>query len=89
MGFIVSSGEMTYPNPGFANGKRLDWCYRDAQDCGQPAADAWCKTKGYNRAVHFIKAVDIGVSSPTQVISTGTVCNQSYCDGFSSITCGP
>ncbi len=66
---------------------RLDWCVNWGMGCGEPAATAWCKTSGYDHAVDAKQAPDIGASSPTKLIATGEVCDQSYCDGFASITC--
>jgi LCCL domain-containing protein/PAN domain-containing protein len=80
-------GSQTFSNPGFQNGYRLDWCLYFAQQCGEPAASAWCRAIGYSRATQWNEAVDIGASSPTYVIGDGRVCNQQFCDGFSSITC--
>jgi hypothetical protein len=39
-------------NPKY-KGLSVDWCARFEQDCGQPAADAFCKTVGYARATSF------------------------------------
>ncbi len=69
------------------NGYRLDWCRLWAQDCGQGAADAFCRKIGFTRAIAFEEDYDIGARSPTYVIGSGKICNQSFCDGFKYITC--
>jgi hypothetical protein len=69
-------------------GKRLDWCSGWANGCGQPAANAFCSYKGFNQALNFKKATNIGLTHPTRVISTGAVCDQGFCDGFKRIKCG-
>jgi hypothetical protein len=69
-------------------GNRLDWCVNWSVGCGQEAATAWCKTKGFAKAVGFKMAPDIGVATPTRLIGTGAVCDQGFCDGFTFITCG-
>ncbi len=35
------------------DGKRLDSCLTGAQDCGKPAADAFCKVQGFESALLF------------------------------------
>ena len=83
-----ASGNRTFNNPRIS-GNRLDWCREWAQNCGKPAADAFCRVKGYSRAVNFAKAPNVGASQPTQIITSGQICNQAGCDGFSAITCAP
>jgi hypothetical protein len=66
---------------------RLDWCADWGKGCGAEAATAWCKSNAYDHSIAVQQAPDIGASAPTKLIATGEVCDQSYCDGFSSITC--
>ena len=73
-------------NPRF-RGDRLDWCYSWGQGCGQQAATAYCKARGFNRARAFRIAENIGARQRTRVISTGAVCDQGFCDGFRFIEC--
>lgn len=83
---IVEAETKTFDNPTF-RGDRLDWCVNWGEGCGAPAATAWCKTVGFDESIGSNQAPDIGASTPTRLIATGEVCNQSYCDGFTSITC--
>ena len=76
----------SFENPQFG-GNRLDWCVNWGTGCGEAAATTWCKSIGYDVAIESKPAVDIGASTPTKLIATGEVCDQSYCDGFTSITC--
>lgn len=70
------------------NGNRLDWCLNWAADCGQPAADAFCRSQGFDHSSGFDQAVDIGASSPTRLIGNpAQVCSDAMCDGFAQITC--
>lgn len=69
------------------NGKRLDICVNWGVDCGQPAADAFCQMEGWAGAKSFAISEDIGASNPTRLIGTGAICDQDFCDGFTSITC--
>lgn len=68
-------------------GYRLDWCRRWATDCGKGAADAFCRLKGYSRAKSWKLDPNIGHRSPTYVIETGQICDQSFCGGFKFIVC--
>jgi hypothetical protein len=69
------------------NGKRLDWCHNWDADCGQVAADAFCKTNGFARAKAFAQDPHIGDAQPTRVMANGAVCDQAVCNGFKAITC--
>jgi len=66
------------------NGNRLDWCLSWGKECGQPAADEFCRKKEFGSALSFEMAHQIG---PTQVIGTGETCTVPACDGFLFITC--
>ena len=76
----------TFESPKF-RGNLLDWCVNWGIGCGTEAATAWCKTEGFDVATDVKQAVDIGASTPTKLIATGEVCDQSYCDGFAFVTC--
>jgi hypothetical protein len=81
----VASAEVTKFNQPKFKGNALDWCLTWATDCGKPAADAYCKNKGYETAQKFNKWEDIG--EPTYVFGSGQICNQEECDSFTSISC--
>jgi hypothetical protein len=66
---------------------RLDWCLVWGAQCGKPAADQFCKTKGFTQSNNSEIANDIGASTPTIVIGTGQQCADPGCDGFTYITC--
>jgi hypothetical protein len=66
---------------------RLGWCLKRNSQCGKPAADAWCQWKGYEKAIRWQQAADIGLSYPTKLFSSGEICNRKFCDGFSKIEC--
>jgi hypothetical protein len=82
----ASAATQTFGSP-MQGPNRLDWCYNWGVGCGKQAADAWCVSKGFQNATSFSIANDIGASTPTRLIGTGAVCDQGFCDGFSSITC--
>jgi hypothetical protein len=77
-------------NP-MVNGKWLDWCLTPGQGCGQAAADAYCRSKGYSTAV-YIKMV--ATTQPTSYLGNGQSCtvpmaNVAWqrCFRFEGITC--
>ena len=69
------------------DGMRLDWCLTWAQNCGRPAASAFCRRRGYDYAEDFAKESGVGDYEPTRLI-TGATCGESFCTGFAYITCG-
>jgi len=82
----ASADNQTFSNPK-VGAQRLDLCLNWGTGCGKPAADAWCVNKGFTNSAGHVVAHDIGASTPTRLITTGAVCDQDYCDGFSQVTC--
>jgi hypothetical protein len=66
-------------------GYALDWCLNWGEGCGQAAADKYCKSGGYEKAVNFSKWEDLG--KPTRLIGSNQVCDEEFCDSFKHITC--
>ena len=62
----------------------LDLCKEWAKDCGKPAADAYCASKGAGVAAKFNVAQN---SPPTVVISTKQVCHDPSCDRITWVQC--
>jgi hypothetical protein len=91
VGLFISFASAQAVEQDFVNPKvgifRLDWCKIWAGQCGKPAADRFCQTKGFVQSNNFEEAVDIGASTPTVVIGTGQQCADPACDGFTFITC--
>jgi len=70
--------------------ERLDWCFVWGKDCGQPAADHFCRRRRFSGAKDFRAEANVGAYEPTRVAGTDQVCNQPWCTGFEYITCfGP
>lgn len=65
---------------------QLDWCRDWATNCGAPAANAFCASKGAMKAVSFSAKPKVGL---TVVIADKKICNAPTCQGFASIVCGP
>ena len=68
-------------------GYRVDICRVWGSDCGQPAADEFCRLQGFERADMSMIDHDIGAATPTRTTGDGKICDQSFCDGFGAISC--
>lgn len=83
-----ANGTVTYFSPTLklpgGDGVRLDWCREWANDCGAPAADAFCKSQGKGKAAGFAAQANVGL---TVVISSRQICNAPGCTAFASIEC--
>jgi hypothetical protein len=67
------------------NNIRVDRCLRWGTDCGAPAADHWCQSKGFKGATDF----SVEIVHPTILQdSHRTVCDSFYCGAFKRIVCG-
>lgn len=66
------------------DGLALDFCQFWGDGCGQAAADAWCLSQGYERALRYEVQVD---TPPTRIIATGQTCDQEFCDRIVAVTC--
>lgn len=65
------------------DGARLDACLAEANTCGKPAADAFCKTEGFIEALTFQR--EAGVS--TKRLGSGELCEGDGCTAFKQIKC--
>lgn len=79
----VSAAEARYANPKVGT-YALDYCYTLGANCGKPAADAFCRSKGYRQALSFLVREN---SPPTAVIGGGNICTHSGCDRIVSLVC--
>ena len=66
--------------------RRLDVCLRFGADCGKPAADAFCRAKGYSDALHAVPDAEAGYAT-TRVIGSDQICDKPFCRGFQQIIC--
>jgi hypothetical protein len=65
-------------------GARLDACLSNANDCGKPAADAFCKVQGFENALIFQREPTV---VPTRRLVSGEVCGGGSCTAFKQIKC--
>jgi hypothetical protein len=82
----VGAEEKMFDAPTHA-GYRVDICRVWGNDCGQPAADEFCRLQGFERADMSMVDHDIGAVTPTRTTGDGKICDQSFCDGFGAISC--
>jgi hypothetical protein len=84
----LSEAMPPYLNPTY-RGHSLDWCKTFEHGCGQDAADAFCESKGHDKALRFFKKNNVQVR--TMCIGDNAVCDPRHhsCDSFKSITCKP
>ena len=81
--------DKTYRKPRWMD-QRLDWCFVWGKDCGQPAADHFCRRRRFSGAKDFRAEPNVGTYEPTRLAGSNQVCNQPFCTGFEYITCfGP
>lgn len=67
---------------------RLDWCRNWGKNCGEPAADLFCREKGFARAGKFTRDETTGKKGiPSVVFGDRRICNAEYCNSFKQITC--
>jgi len=66
---------------------RLNYCLTSKGDCGEPAAQAWCRAEGFGKATAWEIDENIGSLFPTVVLGDNRICAQFLCDGFREITC--
>lgn len=73
----------TYNAPKVGN-YALDLCREWGANCGKPAANAYCISKGHKTALSYVIKKD---SPPTKVINGGGICVEPYCDKISKVVC--
>ncbi|MEJ2164282.1 MAG: hypothetical protein P8X90_02055 [Desulfobacterales bacterium] len=81
--WVACEADGVFKNPK-VKGYALDVCRQWGQDCGKPAADTFCQSRGYKGSVDFAVRPD---APPTRVISTGQICNKPFCDRIVLVTC--
>jgi len=64
-------------------GVRLAACLEDQESCGKPAADAFCKSQGFDKALLFQRESH----GFTRVIGSERTCKGGNCTAFRQIKC--
>jgi hypothetical protein len=81
--YVVCEAEAVFRDPKVGK-YSLDFCQQWGKGCGKPAADAFCRYRGYGRSVDFAVRPD---RPPTKVIGTGQICKEPFCDRIVLVTC--
>ena len=63
-------------------GARVDACL-DGGSCGKPAADAFCKLQGYDKATIFQREP----AAMSRRIDSGKTCSSTSCTAFRQVKC--
>ena len=66
------------------NGYALDNCREWSRNCGKPAADSYCRSKGYGSAISFLLQEN---TPPTIIFNGGDICTGYFCDRISLVKC--
>ncbi len=67
---------------------RLDWCRNWGVGCGGPAAELFCREKGFDKATRWSIEQNVGARGiPTLVFGDGRLCRAPNCSGFRVIEC--
>lgn len=69
------------------SGIRLDVCLDFARHCYRPAADQFCRSKGFDRAERWWVEEGRGRRFQTQTVRSKQICNGPGCDAFLAIDC--
>jgi hypothetical protein len=64
------------------DGARVDACLSSGP-CGKPAADAFCKKEGYDKAMIFQRES----YSTTRLVDSGQACEGGNCTAFKQVKC--
>lgn len=70
--------------PQTSTSMRVDWCLRWANDCGKPAADAFCRSQGLEEAKSFADELTGG---PTWVMHDEQICAMKDCRALRNVQC--
>ncbi len=80
---VCKANKVTVQNPKI-NGYDLDHCREWGENCGLPAASAFCVSKGYAKATDFSV---VERNQKTKVINGGQICDEAKCSRISKLVC--
>jgi hypothetical protein len=78
----AAASELRIDHP-VVDGVPVDWCRAWGQGCGWPGAHAFCRDRGYERALAF----EVFNPGRTYLMSGDTFCSGPTCTAFQSVTC--
>ena len=78
----AAANEIRIDNPA-VDGVPIDWCRAWGQGCGWTGAHAFCRDRGYARALRY----EIFNPGRTYLVSGDSFCTGPTCTAFQSVTC--
>jgi hypothetical protein len=78
----AAANEIRIDNPA-VDGVPVDWCRAWGQGCGWQGAHAFCRDRGYERALSY----EVFNPGRTYLMSGDTFCSGPTCTAFQSVTC--
>jgi hypothetical protein len=63
---------------------RVDWCLNWGNNCGKPAAEAFCQARGFRQALSFQSQ---RMGGPTWVAGDRKICLHPVCTALVNVTC--
>lgn len=80
----AETGDVRINNP-TVEGALIDWCVTMGQGCGWHGAHAFCRERGYDRALHF----EFVRPGRTFLPNGNEFCTGPECTGFTTVICRP
>src|ERR1043165_2038472 len=77
-----AAADIRIDNP-TADGVPIDWCTRWGQNCGWQGAHAFCRDRGFERALSY----DVFQPGRTYISGADQFCSGPTCTAFQSVTC--
>ena len=81
----ASAQARNFFSPGYL-GQPVAFCLDGNQECGKPAATAWCRTNGYEEALSFARRTGTE-GEQLRFADSGNLCTGGDCIGFRQIRC--
>lgn len=78
----ASASEIRIDHP-VVDGVPVDWCRAWGRGCGWPGAHAFCRDRGYERALSF----EVFNPGRTYLMNGDSFCTGATCTAFQSVTC--
>jgi hypothetical protein len=68
------------------DGQPVAFCLEASGKCGRAAANIWCRSKGFDKALSYARR-PLPAGLELRFVDTGNLCSTTECIGFSQIKC--